>query len=134
MLNLTSFEQESGVVVMDKKRGGMFVLLLASMLNMDPFRDDLYRAVLGDKESYWMSSEALGVSYRWSNGAGGALGFLHPNFPMVVCGHLLHVDENWNPLWFNGGMMMHKSREHGNLIIYGMTHYATDRTMHRSAW
>jgi hypothetical protein len=134
LLNLTSFEQESGVIVMDKKRGGMFVLLLASMLNMDPFKDSLYESSLGDKESFWMSSEALGDSYRWSNGAGGAIGIIHPVFPTAVCGHLLHTDEHWNPLWFNGGMILNKLSDGGVKTVYEMTSYAIDRTMRKVKW
>jgi hypothetical protein len=134
LLNLTSYEQESGVIVMDKKRGGLFVLLLASMLNMDPFKDSLYESSLGDKESFWMSNEALGVSYRWSNGGGGAIGMLHPIFPTAVCGHLLHADENWNPLWLNGGIILNKLNDIGGKTVYEMTYYATDQTMRKVLW
>lgn len=133
-LNATAYEGESGVIVMDKKKGGFFVLLLASILNMDPFKDDLYSAVHGDKESYWMSNEALGVPYSWSNGAGGAIGHQHPFSPYIICGHLFHVDENWNPLWFNGGLILNKISDMGKDVIYGLTHYAIDRTMVKLKW
>jgi hypothetical protein len=126
-------EGESGVLLMDKRRGGMFVLLLASLMNMDPIKKEMYKAVHGDKESFWMSCEALGVPYSWGLGAGGAVGYPKPNTTGSICGGLFHVDENWEPLWFNGGIEMNKNHDVGK-AIYNLTHYAVDRTYKNVRW
>ena len=132
--DISLHEGESGVIVMHKKRGGMFVLLLASLLNMDPIKTIMYKDIFGDKESYWMSSEALKVSYSWGPGAGGTVGYLNPNTTDSVCGGLFHVDENWEPLWLNGGLEMNKHTEIGRSQTYNLTHFAIDRTFKPLEW
>lgn len=45
---MTSYhEGESGALVLDKKRGGLFVLLLATMLNLDPYKTIMYEPIRG---------------------------------------------------------------------------------------
>lgn len=127
-------EGESGVIVMDKKKGGMFVLLLASLLNMDPVKTVMYKVIFGDKESYWMASEALEVPYRWALGAGGTVGYPNPNTTGSICGGLFHVDENWEPLWFNGGIQMNKHTDVGRMNTFNLTHFAVDRTFKGVQW
>ena len=127
-------EQESGVIVMDKRRGGMFVLLMATMLNMAPFSEVLYIYNYGDKESYWISSEALNVPYRWAPGAGSAVGYPNPKTRNSICGQLLHVDEEWKPLWFNGGVVMNKNKKIGREMIMNITHFAIDSTYKNLEW
>ena len=131
---LSAFECDSGAIAMDKKRGGLFVLLMATMLNMDPFKDGLYTATHGDKESFWMANEALGIQYRWANGAGGAIGIQHPFAKGLVCGSLYHVDENWKPFWFNGGLNVNKFTEFGKKKVMRLTHYAIDRSFTNLHW
>ena len=130
-LNLTSYEGGSGVVVMDKKRGGIYVLLLAAMLNMSPFKEDLYNSVHGDKELFWVASEALSVQYMWSHGAGGAIGHPHPFVPNVVCGSLYHVDEDLNPLWLKGGIHLNKNTRKS---MNRLTNFAIDRSFINLRW
>ena len=112
----------------------MFVLLLSSLMNMDPIKSVMYKFVYGDKESFWMSSEALDVPYSWALGAGGTVGYPNPNTTGSICGGLYHVDENWEPLWFNGGIEMNKHTPAGRKTIYNLTHYAIDRTMKNGKW
>ena len=136
-LDVSKHEGESGVILMNKKRGGMFVLLLASLMNMDPIKSEMYKAVHGDKESFWMASEALEVPYNWGLGAGGAVGYPNPNPNSTIgsiCGGLYHVDENWEPLWFNGGIQMNKQTPSGRKKTYKLTHYAIDRTYRNLEW
>jgi alpha 1,3-mannosyltransferase len=133
-LDISLYEGESGVILMDKKRGGMFVLLLASLMNMDPIKSEMYKVVHGDKESFWMASEALEVPYNWGVGAGGAVGYPNPNTIGSICGGLYHVDENWEPLWFNGGIQMNKQTESGRKKTYNLTHYAIDRSFQHLEW
>ena len=130
---LSQHEGESGVIAMDKSRGGFFVLLMASLMNMDPIKDQMYKKIHGDKESYWMASEALQVPYSWGPGAGGTVGFLNPDRNASVCGGLYHVDENWDPLWFNGGVIMNKHSEKGQQV-FNLTHWAVDKTYKNMIW
>lgn len=44
---LSVHEGESGVVALDKHRGGTFILLLSLMMNMEPFKRIYYAAVHG---------------------------------------------------------------------------------------
>jgi hypothetical protein len=132
--NLSVHSCDSGVIVMNKKRGGMFVLLLATILNMDPYKNEMYRVIHGDKESYWISNEALNVPYSWGFGAGGAIGYPNPNLSDSICGPLYHVDENWEPLWFNGGITMNKRSNFGSEILINITHYAVDSTFENVTW
>ena len=131
---LSVHEGESGVIVMDKKKGGLFVLLLATLLNMDPFQQDMYDVIHGDKESYWMASEALDVPYRWGSGAGGTVGYPNPNTTDSICGQLFHVDENWKPLWLNGGVVMNKHSDYGKSTLMPITHFAVDSSFKDIDW
>ncbi|KAL7746079.1 hypothetical protein RI367_008612 [Sorochytrium milnesiophthora] len=102
-------EQESAVVLINKKSDGLFALLVACALNADPLRDTVtYRQVWGDKETFWISFEVLGLPYTFMPSYGGAVGFLSQNWHkgMAVCGCLLHVDRNREPLWWNGGVVV----------------------------
>lgn len=127
-------ECDSGVIVMNKRRGGMFVLLLATILNMDPFKHEMYKVVHGDKESYWMASEALQLPYSWAPGAGGAVGFPNPHAVGSICGHLYHVDEHLAPLWFNGGITMNKHTKIGSNITINISHFAFDSNFENVVW
>lgn len=103
-------EGESGVIVMDKHRGGTFALLFASLLNVDPYRRfrETYYGVLGDKEAFWIANEVLKLPYSWGPGGGGAIGHHFLQDTSSVCGGLYHTDEDWEPSWFNGGLVRYK--------------------------
>jgi len=103
-------------------------------MNMDPIKSEMYKAVHGDKESFWMASEALRVPYNWGLGAGGTVGYPNPNTIGSICGGLFHVDENWEPLWFNGGIQMNKRTDAGREKTYNLTHYAIDRSFQHLEW
>ena len=132
--NLSSHACDSGVILMNKKRGGMFVLILATILNMDPFKLEMYKVIHGDKESYWMANEALRIPYSWGVGAGGAVGYLNPNVTDSICGPLYHIDANLSPLWFNGGITMNKRSTYGRERLINLTHYAFDITFENVTW
>ncbi|KAJ3005201.1 hypothetical protein HKX48_000809 [Thoreauomyces humboldtii] len=134
---LSGHEGESGVIVMDKHRN-FHPLLLACKMNSGPYQYDLYSIVWGDKETYWMAQEMLGLPYRWALGAGGSIGFLEedPEDPKSVriCGQLYHVDPENRPLWANGGMLTNKRSAAKGEGIMEFTHWAMDYTFKNVDW
>ncbi|KAJ3019110.1 UNVERIFIED_CONTAM: hypothetical protein HDU68_010817 [Siphonaria sp. JEL0065] len=109
--NVSYHEQESGVVVLDKSRSGILhSLLFVCKLNSIEVREETYRNMYGDKETFWMGMELTRVPFRFVPGFSGALGYRNNT---RVCGSLFHTDEMGRPLWWNGGILMkkHKSDE-----------------------
>lgn len=145
---ISQHEGESGVIVWDKTRN-LHAFLLVCTMNSEPYRKTLYHAnhgkknnynhefnleindfeSIGDKESYWMAHEALELPYRWAPGGGGTVGYVEDpeKKPNSICGGLYHPDENWKPLWFNGGILRNKYTGKGKQVME-ITHWATDRT------
>ncbi|KAH6596147.1 hypothetical protein BASA61_003568 [Batrachochytrium salamandrivorans] len=131
---LSIHEGESGVIVWNK-RTNLHALLLTCVFNSQPYRGIMYKAYHGDKESYWIAHEALKMPYRWAPGGGGTVGFIVDpvNHPTKVCGGLYHPDENWKPLWFNGGILRNKHTTDGKVTL-SLTHWVTDRTFNEPKW
>eukprot|EP00842_Homolaphlyctis_polyrhiza_P004623 jgi/Hompol1/5161/HPOL_004188-RA len=129
---LSQHEGESGVIVWNKKRN-LHAVLLTCVMNSEPHRKHVYKAYHGDKESYWIAHEALQMPYSWAPGAGGTIGYLKENTTDAVCGGLYHPDDNFKPLWFNGGIMRNKYTEEGQTGMM-LTHWATDRTFKDPKW
>ncbi|KAH9274097.1 hypothetical protein BASA83_003399 [Batrachochytrium salamandrivorans] len=131
---LSTHEGESGVIVWNK-RINLHALLLTCVFNSEPHRSIMYKAYHGDKESYWIAHEALKMPYRWASGGGGTVGFIVDpvNHPTKVCGGLYHPDENWKPLWFNGGILRNKHTPDGTETL-SLTHWVTDRTFNEPKW
>ncbi|KAJ3283159.1 hypothetical protein HDU79_009296 [Rhizoclosmatium sp. JEL0117] len=101
-------EMESGVVVIDKGRTGVLhALMTVCKMNSKYERDELtYHRVYGDKETYWISWDLIRVPYRFTPSYGGTVGY--KNERDHVCGGLFHTDEQFRPLWWNGGVMANK--------------------------
>ncbi|KAJ3005874.1 hypothetical protein HKX48_000424 [Thoreauomyces humboldtii] len=132
---LSLHEGESGVVVLDKHRN-FHALLMACKMNSGIFKESMYDIVHGDKESYWIAQELLGLPYRWAPGGGGALGFQEPtdsSTVIKVCGQLFHPSPTFEPLWMNGGLQTNKYSSAGNDLLR-FTHWATDREFHDVVW
>ncbi|KAL5355817.1 mannosyltransferase putative-domain-containing protein [Aspergillus floccosus] len=125
--------QESGVVVVDKWRH-FVALMLVSRLN-GPDRDGdkdkgkvgMYDMVYGDKETFWLGWELAGDSgYAFHNGSAALVGAATSSDKrdvqstetpeqeaflgkMSICGpQLLHLDRDDRPLWFNGWLQHNK--------------------------
>ncbi|CAF0735324.1 unnamed protein product [Didymodactylos carnosus] len=92
--------QESGVVVMDKIRS-LYGLLLTCKLNEKYLREKYtYRYLYGDKDTYWLSFKLINQTYAFLPTYTGTIGKISHN--NRICGHILHLDLNWKPLWWNG--------------------------------
>ncbi|KAF7956240.1 hypothetical protein EAE96_005160 [Botrytis aclada] len=114
-------EQDSGVVVLDKRRLGVLMgLLHACWQNTYVVREIItYRNTHGDKETYWLGMELSGVEYSFAEKYGGIIGEQVWNVTdgirrEHVCGSsIAHVDEKGELLWFNGGLVRKKSDNEG---------------------
>lgn len=96
-------EQESGVVVLDKKKN-LIGLLAACLMNSAKHREESYSHFWGDKETFWIGMELARKPYLFSPGYGGAAGTVHQiDEKSMVCGRLAHADFAGKLLWFNGG-------------------------------
>ncbi|KAL2822412.1 mannosyltransferase putative-domain-containing protein [Aspergillus granulosus] len=129
--------QESGVIVVDKWRH-FIPLLLVTRMN-GPDRDGkkaenivgVYDLVYGDKETFWLGWELVGdLDYAFHSGDAGIMGILeeegHEDEPAesedsagalktatpdnyTICApQLLHLDHSGRPLWFNGWVLSNK--------------------------
>ncbi|KAJ1554978.1 hypothetical protein HK096_010761 [Nowakowskiella sp. JEL0078] len=147
----TNFMQESGVVVVDKRRA-FTELLTVCMLNYGKVGIEAYNHIHGDKETFWLGWELNIAPYQFIRNFGGSIGYIVDvswcflpkkntwtdlksetlNFLDVgryVCGPLLHSDESGNPMWWNGGLVFNKEGDHDRIVEF--THWAEDRPTRR---
>lgn len=135
---LAKHEQESGVVVINKKTTALHGLLLTCTLLMPDKQTTVFDNSYGDKEAFWIAAELIKIPYYFVQGYGGAIGVLkhNPGSRPTVCGSLLHIDENFEPLWWNGGAhiinnkkkkMMSRVSDQLPMHHTNMTHWATDK-------
>jgi hypothetical protein len=102
----TAHEQESGVVLINKK-ASLPGLLAACTLNVDKIRNLAYNFVYGDKETFWLGFEMVGQSYRFNGFFPGTIGEpkKKDGSKTEICGRqIMHVDEQRVPSWINGGI------------------------------
>lgn len=97
----TIHEQDSGVVVINKGSSAFFGLLATCTMNRKLEREEIYKNVFGDKETFWIATELIKVPYYFPSGYGGTIGYVNPSKENSICGQLYHPDENWEPLWWN---------------------------------
>lgn len=122
----SSHEQESGVIVMNKRKS-LLGLLSACKLNGQNERDQVvYRHVHGDKETFWIGHEITQTPYAFIKSFGAVIGNMgrggEDGEPTQVCGVQLHLDTESRPLWFNGGLYRNKYKE--PLEYLNFTHFA----------
>ncbi|MCO5585475.1 hypothetical protein L7F22_039408 [Adiantum nelumboides] len=95
--HVTHYRQESGVVVVDKRRAHVFAsLLFTAWMNLQVIRDQVtYWLFHGDKESFWLAFELARLPYYMNNHGAGNLGSKHHlKSPDEFCGeHPLHFFE-----------------------------------------
>ncbi|KAF9175061.1 hypothetical protein BGX21_010564 [Mortierella sp. AD011] len=106
---LSAHEQESGVVLINKRT--RFLGLLATCKSNGKWERDLvsYKVFHGDKETFWTGFEMIQEPYVFMRNYGGVIGELRPDNPQSVCGAQLHEDYRGRPLWWNGGLYRNKN-------------------------
>jgi hypothetical protein len=109
------YEQESGVVVLDKNRH-IFGILASCLLNAPIAKEIIRRETHGEKETFWLGFEIAQEEYGFLNDYAGIIswsdpGARHPPEEMELCGHLAHFDPKGDLLWMNDGLIT--SKRHG---------------------
>ncbi|KAL4935340.1 hypothetical protein BDV06DRAFT_234427 [Aspergillus oleicola] len=120
--------QESGVVVVNKWKHFVTLLLVARLNGPDRNGDSkkrtvgVYDMIFGDKETFWLGWEMAGnTDYAFHNGSTGTMGMVHEEDTVgfkgkiliatdsvrykICAPQLLHLDRDGRPLWFNGWLL-----------------------------
>jgi hypothetical protein len=107
--SLPQHTQESGVVLIDKARV-LTGLLSTCKLNDHQERERVtYRHLYGDKDTWWLGFHLIDMPYSFIPTFTGAIGkIVETGRTNMVCGHILHLDENYRPIWWNGGMFKNR--------------------------
>ncbi|KAG0068471.1 hypothetical protein BGZ89_004667 [Linnemannia elongata] len=105
----TAHEQESGVVLINKRT--RFLGLMGTCKMNGKWERDLvsYKMFHGDKETFWIGFEMVQEPYVFMRNYGGVIGELRPDNQKSVCGAQLHQDYRGRPLWWNGGLYRNKN-------------------------
>ncbi|KAG0207026.1 hypothetical protein BGX28_001626 [Mortierella sp. GBA30] len=106
---VSAHEQESGVVLINKRE--RFLGMLATCKMNGKWERDLvsYKVFHGDKETFWTGFEMIQEPYAFMRNYGGVIGELRPDDHRSVCGAQLHEDYRGRPLWWNGGLYRNKN-------------------------
>jgi len=100
--------QESGVVLIDKARA-LTGLLSTCKLNDHQEREKVtYRHLYGDKDTWWLGFHLIQMPYSFIPTLTASIGEIKDPGKDVVCGHILHLDENQRPIWWNGGLFRNR--------------------------
>ncbi|KAF9974436.1 hypothetical protein BGZ73_002178 [Actinomortierella ambigua] len=119
MRMVSSHEQESGVVVVNKSKRFLGMLGTCKM-NGKAERDLVsYKVFHGDKETFWIGFEMIQEPYAFMRTFGGVIGELRPDDPLSVCGAQLHLDHKGRPLWWNGGLYRNKNAGVNRSLNFG---------------
>jgi hypothetical protein len=114
--------QESGVVVIDKRRR-LLGLLAACRLNDGPERKEIHAWTHGDKETFWLGFEIAEEPYNIYDkihgpGIIGYLVGLAGRSKLLLWGHLAHFTKQGELLWFNDSILQQKHGDPNKLAIF----------------
>lgn len=134
-------EGDSGVVVVDKTRLGVWVgILHAAWQNSKAVREEVtYSVTYGDKESWWFGMELTEGPYEFERHYGGVAGWLGDRDGAVnpgddgngkdigVCSYVIaHVDAEDKLLWYNGSLLRNKIKDQETFLV--PTHWMVNGT------
>ncbi|KKY27995.1 putative glycosyl transferase [Phaeomoniella chlamydospora] len=123
----TSEEADSGLVAVDKSRPHIFMALMFTAWMNTRVRDQVtYQHIYGDKETYWLAPELMGIPYFFQPYYAGNVGVLIApedsdpenldsafDRPRLCSRQMLHMDANGTtPFWVNGGLYFDKAAPH----------------------
>lgn len=120
----TNYEQEAGLVLIDKSRR-LLGLIATCRLNFPDFKEELHKFTHGDKESFWLGQELVEDPFYFVPVMSGSVGSAGKNDKGEgeVCGKAAHFDRNKRLFWFNDGIVSNKHVAHSdpsNLQYYGI--------------
>ncbi|UNI16525.1 hypothetical protein JDV02_002953 [Purpureocillium takamizusanense] len=146
----SSHEQESGLILVDKWRHFVSLLLVTRLNGLERFSENggagVYEMVHGDKETFWLGWELAGdVDYSFHPGAVAGMGAARVVVPergnqtsqadeakldYDVCklcsSQLLHMDADGMPLWVNGWILGNKNQDPQHWEYGAWQHYAVE--------
>ncbi|KAG0222488.1 mannosyltransferase putative-domain-containing protein [Mortierella sp. GBAus27b] len=128
---LTSHEQESGVVVINKRTRLMGLMAICKSNSKWERELVSYRIFHGDKETFWTGFELIQEPYVFMRNYGGVIGEMRPNDNHAVCGAQLHEDYQGRPLWWNGGLYRNKNEGVNRYLDFGYWMSGGGRQKHR---
>jgi len=102
--NLPRRTQESGVVLIDKSR--VYLGLLSTCKLNDHLERErvTYKYLYGDKDTWWLGFHIINLPYSFIPTLTASIGqIMNKVATNEVCGHILHLDEDYRPVWWNGG-------------------------------
>ncbi|CAF4896950.1 unnamed protein product [Rotaria socialis] len=97
--------QESGVVVIDKGRTLMGLLSTCKLNEHEQRERVTYKHLHGDKDTWWLGFHLVDMAYSFIPSLTASIGHIHRR---NVCGHILHLDQNHRPIWWNGGLFKNR--------------------------
>ncbi|KAH8696063.1 mannosyltransferase putative-domain-containing protein [Talaromyces proteolyticus] len=118
-------EQDSGVVVLDKRRLQVLIgLMHTCWQNSSPVRDKVtYDIFYGDKETFWMGMALTQTPYTFYKNSAGIVGELREREgKMHICGNTIshYSDADHRLIWYNGSLLRNK---YISLYIYMVPQY-----------
>ncbi|KAG0313338.1 hypothetical protein BGZ97_010266 [Linnemannia gamsii] len=125
-------DQDSGVVVMDKRIHFLGLLAICKMNDVLERNQATYRATWGEQESFWIGLEMIQERYSFIRFGGGVIGDLGDSVPYKqdstsnassvkmdrVCGNQLHFNHKGQPLWWNSGLVRDKTTDGSPYLKY----------------
>ncbi|KAG0286646.1 hypothetical protein BGZ96_009278 [Linnemannia gamsii] len=123
-------DQDSGVVVMDKRIHFLGLLAICKMNDVLERNQGSYRAVWGEQDSFWIGLEMIQERYSFIRFGGGVIGDLGDSIPYMqdsgsgsvkmdrVCGNPLHFNHKGQPLWWNSGLVRDKTTDGSPYLKY----------------
>ncbi|KAG0218974.1 hypothetical protein BGX33_005240 [Mortierella sp. NVP41] len=127
-------DQDSGVVVLDKRIHFLGLLAICKMNDVQERSQPAFRAIWGERESFWIGMEMIQERYSFVRFGGGVIGDLGDSIPYRqendgssssvttrmdrVCGNQLHFNHKGQPLWWNSGLVRDKSTDHSPYLKY----------------
>jgi len=109
--------QESGVVLIDKSRVLFGLLSICKLNDYHERRRVTYRYLYGDKDTWWLGLHILNIPYSFFSTMPAAIGRIEKRKDKTrVCGLILHIGENNELIWWNGGMLKEPINDERNLL------------------
>jgi hypothetical protein len=105
MQQRSSYQQDSSVVVVDKRVAFLGIIAAANLV-LSPLKDTIRRRFENEKEAWWLGFEQARSPFIWEKIEPVSIGYLQsmPGGTTRVCGgHTLHYRGNGEPVWISGG-------------------------------
>ncbi|CAF1246686.1 unnamed protein product [Adineta ricciae] len=109
--------QESGVVLIDKSRLFFGLLAICKLNDYHERHRITYEHLYGDKDTWWIGLHMMNLSYSFVPTMTAGIGQIGKKKKQtIICGHLLHYDEQKTLLWWNGGILKNRSQNKRDLL------------------